>query len=62
VTHPRERACAAAMWSAGQPIKSCDFIPKDVTVFMPDDSWAFLVPADLEQVSQTVPKLGHCKI
>lgn len=45
-----------------QPIKSYDFIPKDDTVFMLDDSWAFLVPADLEQVSQTVLKVGHCEI
>ena len=45
-----------------QPIKSYDFIPKDITVFMLDDSWVFLVPADLEQVSQTVLKVGHFKI
>lgn len=35
---------------------------KTLLVSVLDDSWAFLVPADLEQVSQTALKVGHFKI
>lgn len=45
-----------------QAIKSDDFIPKNGPVFVLDDSWAFLVPADLEQVSPPALKVGHSEI